>query len=137
MYILFIADVFDPKVIQSRNNANYKTVFSEAESAILKYFIKFIKISNIIMPITVRDFVPEKSKGGMFKSGKVQHFDEVLASMNQWIDGNPNIEIVNIETVLLPNIHDSNEEGSQDTELWTGGESSSQWYQLLRVWYKE
>lgn len=88
------------------------------------------------MAITLKDFVPAKGKGGMFKSGKVQHFDEVLAAMNQWIHENKDIEVVNIETVVLPNIHDSNEEGSQDTELWTGGESSSQWYQLLRVWYK-
>lgn len=72
----------------------------------------------------------------MFKSGKVENFDEVIGKMNQWVHENRNIEVVNIETVVLPNIHDSNEEGSQDTELWTGGESSSQWYQLLRVWYR-
>ncbi|MFY0598081.1 MAG: hypothetical protein JXR03_00320 [Cyclobacteriaceae bacterium] len=88
------------------------------------------------MSISVKDFVPEKSKGGMFKSGKVEHFDEVTAKLNQWIHENRDIEVLNIETVVLPNIHDSNEEGSQDTELWTGGESSSQWYQLLRVWYR-
>lgn len=88
------------------------------------------------MAISIRDFVPTKGKGGMFKSGKVQHFDEVFAEMNQWLHDNQEIEVINIETVVLPNIHDSNEEGSQDTELWTGGESSSQWYQLLRVWYK-
>jgi adenine C2-methylase RlmN of 23S rRNA A2503 and tRNA A37 len=85
--------------------------------------------------IQVKDFVPEKSKGSLFKSGKIQQFDEVLKEMNNWIETN-NIDVVSIETVLLPNIHDSQEEGSQDTELFTGGESSSHWYQLMRVWYK-
>ncbi|MBV6647916.1 MAG: hypothetical protein KI790_20820 [Cyclobacteriaceae bacterium] len=85
--------------------------------------------------IQVKDFVPEKKKGGLFKSGSVQHFEEVLTAANQWISEN-NINVVNVETVVLPNIHDSQEEGSQDTELWTGGESSSQWYQLIRVWHK-
>jgi len=85
--------------------------------------------------IQVKDFVPEKSKGSLFKSGKIQQFDEVLKEMNSWIETN-NIEVVSIETVVLPNIHDSQEEGSQDTELFTGGESSSHWYQIMRVWYK-
>jgi hypothetical protein len=89
------------------------------------------------MPIIAKDFVPEKIKGGVFKSSKIQNFSEVLASMNTWIAENPSVKIMNIETIVLPNIHDAQEEGSQDTELWTGGESSSQWYQLLRVWYRE
>ncbi|MFT6868170.1 MAG: hypothetical protein ACJA08_003020 [Cyclobacteriaceae bacterium] len=89
------------------------------------------------MAISVKDFVPEKGKGGMFKSGKVENFEEVLGKLNQWVHENQNLEVVNIETVVLPNIHDSQEEGSQDTELWTGGESSSQWYQLLRIWYRK
>ena len=87
------------------------------------------------MSIAIIDFVPEKKKGGMFKKGSVEHFDEVLQKLNSWI-AQDNPDVINIETVVLPNIHDSEEEGSQDTELWTGGESSSQWYQLIRVWYR-
>ena len=88
------------------------------------------------MPIIAKDFVPEKIKGGVFKSSKIQNFQEVLEAVNRWQSENPAIRVINIETVVLPNIHDKDEEGSQDTELWTGGESSSQWYQLLRVWYQ-
>lgn len=87
------------------------------------------------MSISVKDFVPEKQKGGMFKSSKVEQFTEVLAKMNQWVSEH-NPTIVNVETVVLPNIHESDEDGSTDTELWTGGESSSRWYQLIRLWYK-
>ncbi|HCX20435.1 MAG: hypothetical protein CMB80_13735 [Flammeovirgaceae bacterium] len=89
------------------------------------------------MSLIAKDFVPEKSKGGMFKSGKMQTFQEVLDIANDWIAQNPQYNVVNVETVVLPNIHEKDEEGSTDTELWTGGESSSNWYQLVRVWYKD
>lgn len=89
------------------------------------------------MSLLVKDFVPEKSKGSLFKSGKIQSFEEVLEKANEWISKNPGLKIINVETVLLPNIHEKDEEGSHDTELWTGGESSSHWYQLLRVWYQD
>ena len=85
--------------------------------------------------IKQKDFVPEKKKGGMFKSGSIQNLDEVIQDANNWISEN-GVDVLNVETVVLPNIHDKEEEGSTDTELWTGGESSSQWYQLIRVWYK-
>lgn len=85
--------------------------------------------------IKCKDFVPEKKKGGLFKAGSIQHFDEVLKELDEWTNTN-SVEVISIETVVLPNIHDSEEEGSQDTELWTGGESSSKWYQLVRVWYR-
>lgn len=87
------------------------------------------------MPLIAKDFVPEKTKGGVFKSGKIENFEKVIEAVNQWKAENPSIQLLNVETVVLPNIHDAEEEGSQDTELWTGGQSSSQWYQLIRVWY--
>lgn len=89
------------------------------------------------MSLLVKDFVPEKSKGSLFKSGKIQSFEEVLEAANEWISNNPGLKILNVETVLLPNIHEKDEEGSQDTELWTGRETSSHWYQLLRIWYQQ
>ncbi|MEQ8239806.1 MAG: hypothetical protein RIA69_11375 [Cyclobacteriaceae bacterium] len=89
------------------------------------------------MKYNSKDFVPEKTKGGMFKSSKVQKFETVREEMNKWLGENPEIEVLNIETLVLPNIHDKDEEGSQDTELITWGETSSQWYQLIRVWFRQ
>lgn len=88
------------------------------------------------MKFDSKDFVPEKTKGGMFKSSKVQKFEEVRDEMNRWLEDHP-VEVLNIETIVLPNIHEKEEEGSRDTELLTYGESSSNWYQLIRVWYKQ
>lgn len=82
------------------------------------------------------DFTPKVTKKGkLFKSTEIEKFQDIVGLMNQWLEEN-SPEVVNIETVLLPNIHDSDEEGSEDTMLGTGRESSSHWYQLIRVWYK-
>ncbi|WP_420317992.1 hypothetical protein [Ekhidna sp.] len=82
------------------------------------------------------DFTPKVTKkGGLFKSAQIESFAEIMKEMNEWINSSTN-EIMNIETVVLPNIHDSDEEGSEDTMLGTGRESSSHWYQIIRVWYK-
>lgn len=90
------------------------------------------------MSLLIKDFVPEKTKGGLFKSSEVQKFEEVLKEANAWIEANKgSIKMINVETLLLPNIHESDEEGSTDTELWTAGESSSHWYQLIRLWYEK
>ncbi len=86
------------------------------------------------MAIAVKDFVPEKQKGGVFKKGSMEQFEEVLSKMNKWIE-EARPKIIRFETIVLPNIHEDHEEGSQDTELWTGGESSSHWYQIIRVWF--
>ena len=82
------------------------------------------------------DFAPKVTrKGGRFKATQIEDFNTLMAAMNEWIASN-DCEIINVETVLLPNIYDSDEEGSEDTMLGTGRESSSHWYQLIRVWYK-
>lgn len=89
------------------------------------------------MNFKAKDFVPSRTKGGLFKSSQVQNFDEIVKDMNTWLSANPTVKVQSIETVVLPNIHDKDEEGSMDTELYTGGETSSMWYQLIRVWYSE
>ncbi|MFY0651014.1 MAG: hypothetical protein JXQ96_03225 [Cyclobacteriaceae bacterium] len=86
------------------------------------------------MKVEVKDFVPEKAKGSFFKSGEIQKFEAIQSQLNDWLQTN-DVKVVNIETLLLPNIHEADEEGSFDTELFTGGETHSQWYQIIRLWY--
>ncbi len=83
------------------------------------------------------DFTPQiTKKGGMFSSTEVEKFSDIVHQLNDWI-AETKVEIINIETVVLPNIHDKDEEGSDDTMLTLGGQSNSSWYQFIRVWYKE
>ena len=86
--------------------------------------------------IKFKDFVPEEvTKSGFFSSAKLEELNDSLSRANIWIE-KENINPLNIETVVLPNIHKSSEDGSTDTEIRTSGDMSSNWYQFIRVWYK-
>ncbi|NJN77876.1 MAG: hypothetical protein HC803_05720 [Saprospiraceae bacterium] len=58
-----------------------------------------------------------------------------LERMNEWIRKNEQYEIINIETVVLPNMHSKSEGGSTDSEL-SFAEFRPVWYQFFRVWYR-
>jgi hypothetical protein len=79
------------------------------------------------------DFLPqEKQRGGVFGGVDYAGFDTCVVAMNHWLERNP-VEVLQIETVTLPNIHAVTEEGSTDTELHTS--SHTVWHQFLRLWY--
>ncbi|MCK4998506.1 MAG: hypothetical protein KAS23_03190 [Anaerohalosphaera sp.] len=82
--------------------------------------------------ITFEDFAPQITKKGMF-STKYQSFEAAVAAANEWIEGN-GIEIVNIETVVLPRIHQ--EDGTTDPSLTSMGDMLDTWHQFVRVWYR-
>ncbi len=87
------------------------------------------------MSLRFKDFVPEiKDGGGFFKSATVEQLSEPLDRVNSWVS-QEKIDVINIETVALPNIHQ--EEGSSDTQLRASGDYSTYWYQFIRVWYKD
>jgi hypothetical protein len=84
-----------------------------------------------------QDFVPKMTKPAAFLSfAEHESFDAALAAANQWIKDN-HIRVINVETVVLPNIFSRYEEGSGDTSLGTSGESPSFWHQFIRVWYEQ
>jgi hypothetical protein len=45
--------------------------------------------------------------------------------------------VLNVETVVLPNIWSRFEEGSRDPALGISGDSPSHWHQFIRVWFEE
>jgi hypothetical protein len=83
-----------------------------------------------------RDFVPKMTKPAAFLSpAEHESFDATLVLANRWIKENE-IRVVNVETVVLPNIWSRYEEGTRDASLGTSGESPSFWHQFIRVWYE-
>src|SRR2546430_16799671 len=83
-----------------------------------------------------QDFVPKMTKPAAFLSpAEHESFDAALTAANRWIKENE-IRVVNVETVVLPNIWSRYEEGSRDPSLGTSGESPSFWHQFVRVWYE-
>lgn len=87
------------------------------------------------MTIEFKDFAPAATehRALIFSSRTIDTFQSALDEANAWIDRN-SIEVLNIETVVLPEMH--SEEGTTDTDLTTSGEMMSSWYQFIRVWYK-
>jgi superfamily I DNA/RNA helicase len=86
--------------------------------------------------IQFRDFVPEMlAAPALFKAGEYESMEAALAAANAWIKES-DIQIVNIETVVLPNIWSRYEEGTTDVALGTSGEMPSHWHQFVRVWYR-
>ncbi len=86
--------------------------------------------------IQFRDFVPQMlSAPRLFKAGDYESIEAALAAANSWIKED-DVKIINVETVVLPNIWSRYEEGTTDVALGTSGEMPSHWHQFVRVWYR-
>ena len=136
----------------SQYHGRYSHLLSHEFSIVRKtesFFVPFPKIQSDIPTfvfshstypnpmISFQDFVPEQlQKPGFLRNSIIEPLDPSITKMNAWIYENDQYEILNIETVVLPNIHNSREEGSQDTDLHTSGEYSTSWHQIIRVWYR-
>jgi hypothetical protein len=84
------------------------------------------------MSVAFRDFTPDVTKKTFFTT-TFEPFEDCLVRVNEWINAE-NPDVINIETVVLPNLWD--EEGSGDPEIYTSGNSASSWHQFVRVWYR-
>jgi hypothetical protein len=87
--------------------------------------------------IRYHDFVPRMTKEpGFLTLAEYESFDAALVDANRWIKENE-IRVLNVETVVLPNIWSRFEEGSRDPALGISGDSPSHWHQFIRVWFEE
>ena len=86
--------------------------------------------------IKFEDFEPKIVKsGGMLSSNVYESMEDVMVKVNALITRR-GVELVNIETVVLPNIHADGEEGTRDPDLPVFG-GMGEWNQFIRVWYRE
>ena len=86
--------------------------------------------------IGFKDFVPRMlAEPGLFKAGEYESFAAAVEAANRWIK-EYDIKVLNVETVVLPNIWSRWEEGSKDVSLGTSGDSPSRWHQFVRCWYQ-
>jgi hypothetical protein len=87
--------------------------------------------------IHYRDFLPEMLRPpGFLQPAEHESFDAAVEDMNRWLAENK-VHVINVETVVLPNIFSRWEEGTKDAALGTSGESPSHWHQFIRVWYHD
>jgi hypothetical protein len=86
--------------------------------------------------IAYHDFVPRvKDRGGFLRPAQFETLRASIFEANRWIKER-NIRVFNVETVVLPNLHQAHEEGSEDVSLRTSGEMGATWHQFIRVWFE-
>ena len=88
--------------------------------------------------IAFKDFLPKtiKPKDRRMSVG-YQSFESAVEDANAWVSAQTNVQVLNVETVVLPNIYQDREKGSTDSALRMRGERSDSWHQFVRVWYKQ
>jgi hypothetical protein len=87
-------------------------------------------------PLRYIDFMPKQVRApGLLSEGLYENFDAALAAANQWLADHPSVQLLQVETVVLPNLWNDWEEGTKDGSIATSGDSPSRWHQFLRVWY--
>ena len=83
------------------------------------------------------DFEPRQlAAPGFLKEARYESLTDVMVDVNK-MAADERIEIINIETVVLPNMHDHGEEGTTDPSIRTSGDFMSTWHQFIRVWYRD
>ena len=84
--------------------------------------------------ISFKDFAPEQtSPPQLFVAATFEAFQSAVQRANDWITA-ADIQVINIETVVLPNFHLQHEDGSTDPSLMANAATS--WHQFVRVWYR-
>lgn len=88
--------------------------------------------------LNFKDFVPKEIEApGVLSPGEHESFDDAVLACNQWLVQNPQVKLISLETVVLPNIWSRWEEGSADASLGTSGDTPSRWHQFLRCWFHD
>ena len=88
--------------------------------------------------LTFRDFVPHQVKrAGLVEEADYESFEAAVHAAREFLDENPKVDLVQIETVVLPNIHRAYEDGSGDPSLEVADEDQlTTWHQFVRIWYR-
>jgi len=86
--------------------------------------------------LAFKDFAPQQtSPGGFLKTAKFEPLDAAVAAANAWIDGH-GIDVVNVETVVLPNVWSPHSAGTADPNQTLLSGLAEAWNQFVRVWYR-
>lgn len=86
--------------------------------------------------IAYRDFVPRMlGPTGLLGEPSFQTLQDALDGCNAWI-AEQAVEILHIETVVLPNVHHPFEEGSEDVNIRQDDDWVTPWNQFIRVWFR-
>ncbi len=87
--------------------------------------------------IEYKDFVPRMiGKAGLLGEPEFESLGAALQECNQWVEENGSCRVLNVETVVLPNVHHPFEEGSGDVNIRQDEDWATPWNQFIRVWFE-
>jgi len=89
--------------------------------------------------IAFRDFAPLRTRASsLLKRAEYESMGDALERANQWI-GENRVDVVNVETVLLPNPQSAGQGSYSALFRVLGGAygGSARWRQIVRVWYSK
>ncbi|NEQ19077.1 MAG: hypothetical protein F6K28_03910 [Microcoleus sp. SIO2G3] len=94
--------------------------------------------------IQYKDFAPRITERGPFGGpSEYESFSEVVSAVNQWIE-NTTIQVINVETVVLPDSLESTSDGIYGVTVSNGVYPvmisqgvTVNCFQCVRVWYRE
>lgn len=90
----------------------------------------------MITTIQYIDFAPKALDKSFWGTHTYENLDEVLNRANEWIRKNYSTEIVNVETVVMPNIYKKGKALTNESiQYYTGGHMVHN-FQIIRIWYK-
>lgn len=86
--------------------------------------------------IGYRDFSPQESPGGFFKTAQSESFERVVEAANRWIRES-GVNMINVETLLVPEplAGELSTSSGELTSFEAAGFSSFR--QVLRIWYTQ
>jgi hypothetical protein len=112
-------------------------VASRGERLRLAWRAELLGLSPTRMVIKHADFIPQRlTTGDILEKPSFATLDTALAAANAWLTGR-NVDVINVETVVLPNLWDDTTRGTLHGGIEIVGESSCHWHQLIRIWYRE
>jgi hypothetical protein len=86
--------------------------------------------------IAYRDFAPRQlSAAGFLQPAEHEPLKETLARANDWVREH-GIDVLNVETVVLPNLWSPHSEGTTDPNRVLQPGFAEAWNQFIRVWYR-
>ncbi len=86
--------------------------------------------------IEYKDFVPRMlGPAGFLGEPEFESLEDAMEACNKWIESN-GVEVINVETVVLPNLHNPLEGGSGDVNIRQNEDHVTAWNQYIRVWIK-
>ncbi|WP_438961258.1 hypothetical protein [Nonlabens sp.] len=88
----------------------------------------------MINEINYIDFEPEVITKSFWKGNEYESTKEVLERVNEWIRKNYNSKIINVETMLMPNMRYNKKNSNTKTINMSGGYVYM--IEVVRVWYK-